>query len=299
MRCFKLDFNDMIKISLLGKEHLIPPRQHFERRIDTYIMYFITEGELYLENGGEALKLVAGDICLFAKGDYQKPVAATDCKYYYIHFDMRVDILNISESEFTDMVKQKNLSFTQPRRAVFEKYNYMSALIPSITHVAEQVAFERFLNLFKKNAHSFLYSSIENRIDVSFDILKLFLRIEKLAHDAYGKKEHINKATLLTIEKIIDYVEKNFLLDFGSAEIELEFLINFDYANRLFKQMTGKSIIKYRNDLRIECAKHLLLTTSKSVEDIAYESGFRDKFYFSRFFTKCVGVSPRMFREGD
>ena len=289
----------MIKISLLGKEHLIPPRPHLTRRADSFIMYFITEGELFLDNNGEVLHLVAGEICVFAEGDYQKPVRVSDCKYYYVHFDMEIDVLDISVAGFSNTVEQKNSAFAQPRRDALERYNHMSVFLPSIIHIAEVTTFEYFCNIFKKNVHSFLYNSIEKRMELSYDMLRLFLRLEKICALSYSQKGIGTKASYATVEKIVDYIDKNFLHDIGSQQIEELFLMNFDYANRIFKQIVGKSIIKYRNDLRIECAKHLLLTTSKSVEDIAYESGFKDKFYFSRFFTKCVGVSPKTFREGD
>lgn len=45
-------------------------------------------------------------------------------------------------------------------------------------------------------------------------------------------------------------------------------------------------------------AKRLLRFTVRSVEDIAFETGFRDGAYFSRFFHKRCGVSPVAWRRG-
>jgi AraC family transcriptional regulator, transcriptional activator of pobA len=48
--------------------------------------------------------------------------------------------------------------------------------------------------------------------------------------------------------------------------------------------------------LIIESKRELYLT-SKPVKQIAFELGYEDEFYFSRFFKKNVGVSPQIFRD--
>jgi AraC-like DNA-binding protein len=44
-------------------------------------------------------------------------------------------------------------------------------------------------------------------------------------------------------------------------------------------------------------AKRELYLTNKTVKEIAYELGFNDEFYFSRFFKNNTEVSPQVYRE--
>jgi AraC-like DNA-binding protein len=44
-------------------------------------------------------------------------------------------------------------------------------------------------------------------------------------------------------------------------------------------------------------AKRELYLTSKPVKSIAYELGFDDEYYFSRFFKKNADISPQLYRE--
>ncbi|MDR2234720.1 MAG: helix-turn-helix domain-containing protein [Chryseobacterium sp.] len=44
-------------------------------------------------------------------------------------------------------------------------------------------------------------------------------------------------------------------------------------------------------------AKRLLHLTYRSVKEIAVDLGFHDEFYFSRYFKKSVGCSPKKYRE--
>lgn len=80
-----------------------------------------------------------------------------------------------------------------------------------------------------------------------------------------------------------------------------------DYAALLFKspktlsnlfstynQKTPQQIIQERVVLE---AKRLILFTDKQTQEIAYELGFDDPAYFSRYFKKISGTSPSDFKE--
>ncbi len=57
-----------------------------------------------------------------------------------------------------------------------------------------------------------------------------------------------------------------------------------------------KTPLVYRDELRIEQAKRLLLRADTSVGDVAHECGFEDESYFGRFFKKHMGETPGEFR---
>ena len=65
MKSFVINLNNTLKISLSAKEHLVPPRAHVSRRTNTYIMYFVTGGELLLRVNGEEMRLARGDLVMF------------------------------------------------------------------------------------------------------------------------------------------------------------------------------------------------------------------------------------------
>lgn len=61
-------------------------------------------------------------------------------------------------------------------------------------------------------------------------------------------------------------------------------------------QVLGSGVRQAIGERRLVEAKRLLLFTIRTVEDIAYESGFSDPAYFSRFFRQAVGVAPAAWR---
>lgn len=300
MNCFYIDLNSTFRVSLSSKEHLIPPRPHLTRRTSTYILYFVTAGQLCLMLDGEPITLNAGDVYLFDKGVHQAPAAVSDCEYFYVHFECDIKPMRLSEDEFFDTVKSKNQAFSSAEMLDYGRYDSMVALIPQKISVKDEDAFEYLVSEFKKIKLYVWNMSIEQRLDICQSVASLFVKLERLYVDSYltSHKDGYFQS-IAKIRQIIDFVDANYNKSFDSTDIEARFSISYDHANRLFKKRTGLGIISYRNRLRIEKAKMLLLTSELSVEAIADEVGFSDVYYFSRFFKKTVGISPTHFKRGD
>ena len=62
--------------------------------------------------------------------------------------------------------------------------------------------------------------------------------------------------------------------------------------NRIFKRVTGQTIFKYLNSIRINHAKAMILNSPWKMAKIGECVGFADEYYFSRVFKKYMGKSP-------
>ncbi|PLX35468.1 MAG: AraC family transcriptional regulator [Hyphomicrobiales bacterium] len=67
--------------------------------------------------------------------------------------------------------------------------------------------------------------------------------------------------------------------------------------NRLCKSFTGKSAGELLQDRIALEAQRLLIYSSATSTMIAYDLGFQDPAYFSRFFKRRTGLSPKRFRQ--
>ncbi|MDO7744518.1 MAG: AraC family transcriptional regulator [Pedobacter sp.] len=63
------------------------------------------------------------------------------------------------------------------------------------------------------------------------------------------------------------------------------------------KQITAVSISQLCHQLLLVESKRALYTGVLSVKEIAYQLGFSDQSYFSRFFRKHSGITPEQFRK--
>ena len=76
-----------------------------------------------------------------------------------------------------------------------------------------------------------------------------------------------------------------------------ELNMNPDYLSYLFHKKSGQSLMSFINGERIEWAKKLLLTTEKTMSDIAETIGYLNIPYFYRQFKKITGSTPKQFRD--
>ncbi|MBQ8072987.1 MAG: helix-turn-helix domain-containing protein, partial [Clostridia bacterium] len=63
------------------------------------------------------------------------------------------------------------------------------------------------------------------------------------------------------------------------------------------KEVTGMGVKDYINRMRIERSVQLLMTTNKTINEIAYEVGFTYPRYFSTSFKLFKGVTPTTFKK--
>ncbi|MEI6788986.1 MAG: AraC family transcriptional regulator [bacterium] len=65
---------------------------------------------------------------------------------------------------------------------------------------------------------------------------------------------------------------------------------------RLFKEETGQSPWQYVMERKLERARELLLGSKLSIKEIATQLGFEHPDYFTRLFSRSIGVTPMRYR---
>lgn len=98
-------------------------------------------------------------------------------------------------------------------------------------------------------------------------------------------------------DEVQSYILNNYTQNITVGELARKYAINPDYLSSVFKQETGKNIIRYLTETRIEKACRLLSETQLKVSDISYSLGYNDRQYFNRVFKKITGMSPTDYRQ--
>lgn len=99
-----------------------------------------------------------------------------------------------------------------------------------------------------------------------------------------------------SIDLCISYMQKHLDQTLTLSEIAAAASLSSAHITTLFKKKTGFSIIEYFNQLKIQKACQYLLFTDLRVNEIAGKLGIEDPYYFTRLFTKLIGVSPVRYR---
>lgn len=68
------------------------------------------------------------------------------------------------------------------------------------------------------------------------------------------------------------------------------------HFSAVFREKTGYAPIEYFNQLKVQKACQFLLFSPMTIKEIAVQMGIADQYYFSRMFSKVMGLSPREYR---
>lgn len=115
------------------------------------------------------------------------------------------------------------------------------------------------------------------------------------ANTCYSPLQRAHQAR--TLEPILAYIHENSREPITLKQMAERAGLSISHLSTLFKEQTGLSPMDYFIRYRMQRACALLKFDSRSVQEIAYEVGYEDPYYFSRLFKKVIGVSPLHFRK--
>ncbi len=99
------------------------------------------------------------------------------------------------------------------------------------------------------------------------------------------------------LQKLKDAIEINFKKKHSPADYAELLFVTPKTLAKITKSHFNKTLSSIINERIIIEAKRELYLTDKTVKEIAFELGYEDEYYFSRFFKVNADVSPQMYRE--
>jgi len=104
-------------------------------------------------------------------------------------------------------------------------------------------------------------------------------------------------AALEPVLPALEKIERSLGEHLSNTELAATCYWSEDYFIRRFKECVGEPPATYLRTRRIEAAAQRLLFSCDSIETIAEECGFGNRFYFSRVFTQHTGIAPAAYRK--
>ena len=92
-------------------------------------------------------------------------------------------------------------------------------------------------------------------------------------------------------------LEKHYKWKKNPSEYAAALNLSASYLNECVKATTGNSVSSHIQQRVVLEAKRLLYHSGKSVKEVVGELGYHDYSYFTRLFTKVVGMTPIAFRD--
>ena len=118
---------------------------------------------------------------------------------------------------------------------------------------------------------------------------------KQLASESY--QPDLKNWTGTRMDKVMHLVNTNYRQQVKLEDIANEIGMNASAFSRYFKEKTGKSFIRFINEMRVGYACKLLQENQMSVAEIGFESGFNNLSNFNRCFKSIVTQSPQNYRK--
>ncbi|MFZ0472647.1 MAG: AraC family transcriptional regulator [Bacteroidales bacterium] len=99
------------------------------------------------------------------------------------------------------------------------------------------------------------------------------------------------------IEKVMEFIHTSFNKQISLGEAAKIASMTESAFSRFFKLRTGMTFIDCLTEVRLGHASRMLISTTKTIAEIAYSCGFNNISNFNRIFRKKKGCTPRELRE--
>lgn len=176
----------------------------------------------------------------------------------------------------------------------------------------------QFLNPLKRRDTTLTTYPINDSY-VDREIFKAFSSIIDVSHsDLKNKKAiHINlieklillfdecvsKSSGVTLDKRLvaacDYIQEHYAEKFTLEQVAEYTNASSSTITSLFRSELNSNITKWRDMIRMQKAREMLIETDIPIKAIASEVGYSDPLFFSRRFKKVTGWSPKQIRENQ
>jgi AraC-like DNA-binding protein len=193
----------------------------------------------------------------------------------------------------------------------FIRYNRMNHVPLTEYRLFNNPDFKSLIKVFPEkreklvNITSLIFEEVQNSDEYSSDIvlnlLHLFLLESRRIFEQQNQNQEVkiasNDAPDATIIKFKKLIEENYTAEKNVSAYAEMLNINASCLNELTKRTTGITAGELIRNRIIDETKRLLYSESLSGKEIAFQLGFDDPAYFSRFFRKYTGQTLKEFRE--
>lgn len=155
-------------------------------------------------------------------------------------------------------------------------------------------------NIYSFDSLKLLFSDLVNAwssLDPykEYDLKSIFLLILKTILRLQDSTNKIDNKKVNKVNTLISFMKDNISRNISIKEFSSLVQISPTYTNKIFKEITNTSVIKYFNKLKIDKAKEYL-GDGYSVGDCSIKLGISDIYYFSKLFKLYEKTTPSEYK---
>lgn len=241
-----------------------------ERRepIDQYVFIYCIDGKGSYEVDGKHYNVEANQYFILPAGRSHEYEADTSCPWtiYWIHF-----------------------------KGSLAPYYALDAVSPTAINPGIHSRISNRINMFEELFDALNSGfSIEN-IRYAMSLFHHYLGSLRYVRQYREAGEHSGDGNM--IDAAIHFMKENIERHITLKDVADYTGYSASHFSAVFKAQTGHSPLNYINLLKVKQACFLLDNTKMRMNQICHKLGIDDPYYFSRLFSKIMGMSPRAYRQ--
>lgn len=260
---------------------------HGRRTLDSFVLLIGNRGRLYIAQDETRYVVEPGTFAVLFPGHehYGYALSSGALSYYWCHFHVRGSYELMGRTEMNRYLYVARGDAGQ--NGLSDVY-----ILPEFGRIAApdriSLAVRQLLDLAARGAYS------PGMADCALSLLVMeltqgFMDTTEVSADMASKSQR-------NIIEIMDWIRANHSQPLNVLKVAEQWGYNPDYLSTTFRQVTGLPLLKYIHKTRVAAAKQLLLGTSRTVREIAAETGFSDEKNFMKVFKSLEDVTPSQYR---
>jgi len=182
--------------------------------------------------------------------------------------------------------------------SVLENFNIdpqeMKRLCLRFVYSVSHVLIEMNLPIDEITDRNISFESEINKCETVEEIRKWSKKfLSTAAENIYELK---NNKNVEFVKKAIEYIKSNYFKTFTVQDVAKAVYLTPNYLSNIFKQVTGKTVLEYMTEVKLQYARELLRDPDIKASEVSEMVGYKDPKYFSQLFKKHTGFTPSEFR---
>ena len=264
---------------------------------DFYELTFVLSGNIQLQIEEEHIVFRQGECCLCNKNIHHK-------EYFDTDFEI---LLFLFQEKYIQSVLNENLFYDKDGNP-FKRNTLLHQLFAKnknspFYHTKEYIHFTPKKSCDMDNVFRLVNNMIlEIESDASgktYMMKGYFCRFMAILEDEESYDARIHSARLSVQEALLYHL--SLLLEEAKGnmtgkELEQHFHYRAEYISRIVKKRTGMTLSQYKRLFTLRAAAALLENTQMDIGTICQQTGYTNRSFFNRIFTKRYHMSPSEYR---
>lgn len=268
-----------IIVRRISSEHTVTKINHYIHNNEGHEIYILLKGNVSFHIDESLYQLEPSDMLLISNQETHRTIVDNNSTYerMYIYFSndylSKFDILGY---DLLSLFRERSHGVSNKiPKCLVEKYD--------------------LLHYFVELHEWYESESEEKHVMMLSLLLSLLVKINKVHKEVWKEEDNIHtigNSYNERVYEIIKYISANLHSKITLSHIEKKFYVDRHYICRLFKSVTGFTILDYINYKKVNSAKEHI-RAGKNISEVWIQYGYMNYSSFYRVFKKIEGIAPQ------